>query len=120
MDASWSEIVAALDGADDDVTSAISRAGRSIAYTVCNVIRNESSFTVLGGDHSCAVGTWSGAANALRGDGLLGLIWVDAHMDSHTPETSPTGNFHGMPLACLLGHGDSALSAALLEFPDHG
>ena len=120
VDASWSEIVAALDGADDDVAGAISRAGRSIAYTVCDAVRNKSSFTVLGGDHSCAVGTWSGPANALRGDGPLGLIWVDAHMDSHTPETSPTGNFHGMPLACLLGHGDSALSAALLEFPDHG
>ena len=108
VDASWSEIIAVTDEADADVAGAISRAGRSLAYTVCDAVRNNSSFTVLGGDHSCAIGTWSGAANALRGDGPLGLIWVDAHMDSPTLETSPSGKYHGMPLACLLGHGDSA------------
>jgi arginase len=111
VNAIWSEIVAVLADADDDVAGAISRAGRSIAYAVCDAVQNKSSFTVLGGDHSCAVGTWSGAANGLRGHGPLGLIWVDAHMDSHTPDTSPTGSFHGMPLACLLGHGDSALTS---------
>jgi arginase len=109
--ASWSEIIAANSEENDDVPGAISRSGRALAYAVCDAVRNKSSFTVLGGDHSCAIGTWSGVANALRGDGPLGLIWVDAHMDSHTPETSPTGNYHGMPLACLLGHGDSALTA---------
>lgn len=66
---------------------------------------------VLGGDHSCGIGTWSGAARALRGQGALGLVWIDAHMDAHVPATSPTGNLHGMPLACLLGHGDAYLSA---------
>jgi arginase len=60
---------------------------------------------VIGGDHSCAIGTWSGAALALRQQGPLGLIWIDAHMDSHTPETTPSGAIHGMPLAALLGHG---------------
>lgn len=69
-------------------------------------------FVVLGGDHSCAIGTWSGAAAALRqaGRGDLGLIWIDAHMDSHTPQTTLTGNIHGMPLATLLGQGDAALT----------
>ncbi len=64
----------------------------------------------VGGDHSCAVGTWSGAADHLRsGAGRLGLIWVDAHMDSHTPASSPSGRVHGMPVAALLGEGASPL-----------
>jgi arginase len=108
--ASWAEIIAAREDARDDVPGAISRAGRALAYRVCDAVRSDTGFTVLGGDHSCAVGTWSGAANALRDRGPLGLVWVDAHMDGHTPETSPSGNYHGMPLACLLGHGDCALT----------
>lgn len=68
-------------------------------------------FLVLGGDHSCAIGTWSGAFNALGGRGAMGLLWVDAHMDSHVPETSPSGNVHGMPVAHLLGHGAVELTA---------
>lgn len=77
---------------------------------------------VLGGDHSCGIGTWSGAARALRPRGALGLVWIDAHMDAHVPSTSPTGNLHGMPLACLLGHGDarlSALAGAPALHPEH-
>jgi arginase len=65
---------------------------------------------VLGGDHSCAVGTWSGAASALRARGPLGLVWIDAHLDSHTPQTSETQMPHGMPLASLLGHGPPQLT----------
>ncbi len=65
---------------------------------------------VIGGDHSCAVGTWSGVAGHLRGAGRLGLIWIDAHLDSHTPATSHTGTIHGMPVAALLGHGDPRLT----------
>lgn len=62
---------------------------------------------VLGGDHACAIGTWRGisAASEKAGRGRIGLLWIDAHMDSHTLETSETGNVHGMPLAALLGHG---------------
>lgn len=62
---------------------------------------------VVGGDHSGAVGTWSGVKQGLNGE--LGLIWLDAHMDSHTVETTETGAIHGMPLAALLGCGDSRL-----------
>jgi arginase len=65
---------------------------------------------VIGGDHSCAIGTWKGIARALAPRGPLGLVWIDAHMDAHTPETSPSGMLHGMPLACLLGHGDPRLA----------
>jgi arginase len=60
---------------------------------------------VLGGDHSCALGSLLGMARA-RGRG--GVVWVDAHGDLNTPETSPTGNVHGMVLAAALGlAGDS-------------
>ena len=65
---------------------------------------------VLGGDHSCAVGTWSGVAHAHRAAGRIGLIWIDAHLDSHTPETSNSQAPHGMPLAALLGHGTETLT----------
>jgi len=61
---------------------------------------------VIGGDHSCAAGTWRGVARAVR---PLGLIWIDAHMDSHTPSTSHSGNPHGMPLASLLLSGDNLI-----------
>lgn len=64
---------------------------------------------VLGGDHSIAIGTWSGMVNAKNAKGHFGLIWIDAHMDSHTPQTTPSHNIHGMPLAVLLGHGEPSL-----------
>jgi len=65
---------------------------------------------IIGGDHSCAIGSWAGVRRATRSQGEFGLIWVDAHMDSHTPRTSPSGQLHGMPLACLLGYGDPSLT----------
>ncbi|MDQ2994403.1 MAG: arginase [Pseudomonadota bacterium] len=75
-------------------------------------------FITLGGDHSCAIGTWSGVASALqRRKEHLGLIWFDAHMDSHTPATTPSNNIHGMPLACLLGEGDLLLTRILSANP---
>ena len=76
---------------------------------------------VVGGDHSCAVGTWSAAAAALRraagGARALGLVWIDAHLDAHTPETSPSQMPHGMPLASLLGHGPAALTGPVEAGP---
>lgn len=59
----------------------------------------------LGGDHSIAVGTVSSVVN----HDPVGLIWVDAHGDFNTPETSPSGNIHGMPLAALIGEGHDPL-----------
>jgi arginase len=65
---------------------------------------------VLGGDHSIAIGTVSGVAAHFRSKGQkLGLIWVDAHADVNTPQSSPSGNIHGMPLAVILGSGHDAL-----------
>lgn len=80
-----------------------------LAQKTANAITGGNLPLVIGGDHSCAIGTWSGAWLALRGKGPLGLIWVDAHMDSHTHATSPSGALHGMPLACLMGYGEPAL-----------
>jgi len=71
----------------------------------------------VGGDHSIAAGSIAGAAAAFAPrNQRLGLIWLDAHGDAHTPLTSASGNVHGMPLAHLLGHGDpdfAGISAAL-------
>jgi arginase len=65
---------------------------------------------VLGGDHSLAIGSVAGSSGfyAKQSD-AIGLIWLDAHGDSNTPETTPSGNIHGMALAVLLGLGDSDL-----------
>jgi arginase len=60
---------------------------------------------VLGGDHSIALGSVAGAAR----DRSLGLIWLDAHGDFNTHQTTPSGNIHGMPLAALCGYGDERL-----------
>jgi arginase len=66
---------------------------------------------VLGGDHSIAVGTVSGISHFFRSRGeKIGLIWVDAHADMNTPSSSPSGNVHGMPLACCIGIGPEPLT----------
>lgn len=66
---------------------------------------------VLGGDHSIAMGTVTGVAAHFRKRGQeVGLIWFDAHADINTPDSSPTGNIHGMPLSHLLGMGDADLA----------
>jgi arginase len=69
---------------------------------------------VLGGDHSVAAGTVAGVASVFRERGeTIGVIWIDAHADMNTPETSPSGNVHGMPLACCIGHGPAELTHIL-------
>jgi arginase len=66
---------------------------------------------ILGGDHSLAIGSMAGVAGFWRKRGQkVGLIWVDAHADMNTPETSESGNIHGMPLATLLGMGPPELT----------
>src|SRR6266700_7914686 len=65
----------------------------------------------LGGDHSMAAGTVSGVAEFYRKQNQrVGLIWIDAHTDINTPDSSPSGNVHGMPLAALMGLGPSDLT----------
>ncbi|HCL85218.1 MAG TPA: arginase [Comamonadaceae bacterium] len=66
---------------------------------------------LMGGDHCLAIGSISAAAAHCRAQARrLKVLWFDAHADANTPETSPSGNIHGMPVACLLGHGPRALS----------
>lgn len=86
---------------------------QELASETYKLTTNKEFFVVLGGDHSSAIGTWSGMQYALKKQGPIGLIWIDAHMDSHTPDTSQTGNIHGMPLAALLGHGDPVFTTIL-------
>ena len=93
----------------------VSRYCRRLRDTVADVASRPGLPIIVGGDHSCAIGTWSGVAKCSRGP--IGLLWVDAHLDSHTPDTSPSGAIHGMPLAVLLGHGDSKLLKLLPRTP---
>jgi arginase len=66
---------------------------------------------VLGGDHSVAVGTAAGMSRHYRKQKQgIGIIWIDAHGDFNTPESSPSGNVHGMPLSCIIGQGPRALT----------
>ncbi|AYH42197.1 ornithine--oxo-acid transaminase [Azoarcus sp. DN11] len=65
---------------------------------------------VIGGDHAIGIGTWRGVATRVAARGALGLIWIDAHLDSHTELSTHSGNIHGMPLAALLDEGDPALT----------
>jgi arginase len=98
---------------------AVSKLCGQLAAAVAAARRRGRLPCVIGGDHSCAGGTWTGVARTLQGD--LGLVWVDAHMDSHTPATSHTGRLHGMPLAWLLGQDDDplyGLASGVLE-PRH-
>jgi arginase len=66
---------------------------------------------VLGGDHSVAIGTVAGVSRSFRKKKQpVGLIWIDAHADMNTPDSSPSGNVHGMPLACCVGIGPKELT----------
>jgi len=66
---------------------------------------------VLGGDHSVAIGTVAGASRYFRDQRKeLGMIWIDAHTDMNTPASSPSGNVHGMPMACCIGIGPRELT----------
>jgi arginase len=84
------------------------------ADCVQQALAHDATPIVLGGDHSVAAGTVAGVANYFRAQNQpVGLLWIDAHSDINTPETSPSGNVHGMPLAALLGMGPPELSNLL-------
>ncbi|MDQ2776242.1 MAG: arginase [Acidobacteriota bacterium] len=90
--------------------SQISKTCEKLAAMVEGVVSAGNFPLVLGGDHSVGVGTVSGVSHSYRERGeKIGLIWVDAHADMNTPESSPSGNVHGMPLACCLGRGPREL-----------
>ncbi|HEX6045174.1 MAG TPA: arginase [Pyrinomonadaceae bacterium] len=89
----------------------ISSACEQLAVEVEAILQAGELPLVLGGDHSIAIGSFAGAASYFKQrEETLGLIWFDAHADINTPETTPSGNIHGMPLAALLGYGAPELT----------
>ena len=100
-----------------DVLPLVEKNIRELSQAVLPFAAKNKPFCVIGGDHSCAIGTWSAVAHVNRQHGDIGLIWIDAHMDSHTHLTSTSKNIHGMPVACLLGEGSQSLSQVLDSQP---
>ena len=94
-----------------DLLPPIAEVCARLAVETAQAVRDGALPFVLGGDHSIAAGSVAGVANALaERNERVGLIWMDAHGDLNTPESSLSGNVHGMPLAHLLGHGDHRLA----------
>jgi ornithine--oxo-acid transaminase len=116
--AQWRETLTPDPAPDEPAVEAVTRLCARLARAVATAVRARATPLVLGGDHSCAMGTWRGVAEGARGP--IGLLWIDAHLDAHTPATSHTGRLHGMPLAALLGQGGDALcvECAVLA-PEH-
>lgn len=83
---------------------------RNMSASLKQILADDRIPVILGGDHSIAIGTISSISSYVREqDQELGLIWFDAHADINSPETSDSGNIHGMPLATLLGYGNEEL-----------
>jgi arginase len=82
---------------------------RRLFNHVQHSVENKTIPIVIGGDHASAIGTWSGAVSALHAEQNFGLIWLDAHLDAHTFETSKAGKWggwwHGQPVSALIGEG---------------
>ena len=91
----------------------IARVCRTLYSTVTESLEAGAVPVVLGGDHSLAAGSVAASADWVRGVSAypMGLIWVDAHGDMNTPETTTSGNVHGMPLAALLGQEPAELAS---------
>ena len=105
-DLTWGEMLFPRQRLPGRVAEVADLCGR-LAREVAGALDRGETPVVLGGDHSCAIGTWSGVKS--RSAAPIGLLWLDALLDSHTPESSHSGALHGMPLACLLGQGDRRL-----------
>lgn len=89
----------------------ISNACEQLAIEVEGILKAGQLPLILGGDHSIAIGSFAGAASYYKKQNeTLGLIWFDAHADMNTPESTPSGNIHGMPLAALFGYGAPELT----------
>jgi arginase len=89
----------------------IAEASRELAEKVETALEEGAIPIILGGDHSIAIGSVSGVAAYYRKRGeKIGIIWLDAHPDINTPNTTPSGNIHGMPLAAIMGYGPRELT----------
>ena len=97
----------------------IVRAAEELAKVVADIVKSGALPVVLGGDHSIAMGTLAGLARAGH---RPGVIWMDAHGDINTPDTTPSGNVHGMPFAVALGMADDPFPKPLQGSTDgrHG
>ena len=105
-------------GLGQDAYTAIADVCNALAVSTAQAVRDGVSPLVLGGDHSLAMGSVAGVATAMaERTERLGLIWLDAHGDINTPETSESGNIHGMPVAHLLGYGDERLARIANPYP---
>jgi arginase len=117
---SWPAMLYPRRGLRQSLHETIGELCRRIAREVEHALAGGDFPIVVGGDHSCAVGTWTGVARAHGAQGPLGLVWIDAHMDSHTPATSHSGMLHGMPLASLLGQDTAGqLASPAMVAPEH-
>jgi arginase len=98
--------------------SAVIESCRFLAHVCRDAVERGLVPLTIGGDHSIAAGSVAGVADAhaRRGE-RIGLLWLDAHGDLHTPESSISGNIHGMPLAHLLGYGDPRLAGIAGDEP---
>ena len=84
---------------------------RSVFNAVGSALAAAETPLLMGGDHCLAIGSISAVARHCRQHGrLLRVLWLDAHSDVNTASSSPSGNLHGMPVSCLLGHGPAALT----------
>jgi arginase len=84
---------------------------QGLAGTVERTLAEEMLPVILGGDHSIAAGSVAGVSSFYRKQSKrIGFLWLDAHGDMNTPETSPSGNVHGMPLAAVMGYGAPELT----------
>jgi len=93
-----------------DLLPAITEVCRALSERTAAAVRDGYAPLVLGGDHSLGAGSVAGVATAFAEQKQrIGLIWLDAHGDLNTPDSSETGNVHGMPVAHLVGHGDPAM-----------
>ena len=94
------------DGSNAKNLEELAASSENMAERVRSILDGGSTPIILGGDHSIAIGTFSGVSAHFHDKGEdVGLIWFDAHADINTPETTTSGNIHGMPLAAILGKG---------------
>lgn len=103
--ARWTEFIRPPAVLREDTLKVVQKICQRLARRVENIVLEGDVPIVVGGDHTSAIGTWKGIARARQAQGGVGLLWIDAHMDAHTPQTTESGMLHGMPVACLLGYG---------------
>ncbi len=116
LEARWLDDIEVKGKNLDDISNVVQHCF-NLKNQVQDVLKSGGFPITIGGDHSMAIGTWAGVADSLHTRRKLGLIWIDAHMDSHTSETSHSSNVHGMPISYLLGYGNDVLTDITLGKP---